>query len=164
MLTSHLSIAALGNSDQPQDEGVWEQGTQSAGDTCRQGGGSVVKTFPLAHGWAFFDRVCDVVSRCHVHLVTSKSPILCSSSHSPARYPFTYSHFPPWEKSQAEFSLGAALWHSEGGFTLLKWNPFAYTMWCVQFELFCFVLFQWCAGTSPLDSWTSTKTTLSVHW
>ena len=107
---------------------------------------------------SLLDRVCDIVSRRHVHLVTSKSPILCSSSHFPARYSFTESHFPPWEKSQAEkFSLGTELWHSGGRLTFLKWNCFAYAMQCVQFE-FLFVLFQWCAGTSPLDSWTSTKT------
>lgn len=104
------------------------------------------------------DRVCDIVSRCHVHLVTSKSPILCSSSHSPAKYSFTVSlssvgEITSWEVLSGHWAV--ALWG--------KAHTPKVTLFCLLYAMcpvwiFLLVLFQRRAGTSPLDSWTSTKT------
>lgn len=66
----------------------------------------------------------------------------------------------PWERSQVKkVSLGTELCHLGGGMMQVKSDCSSSPLLCIQP---CIYLLQWYAGTSLLETWTSTKALLSV--
>lgn len=75
----------------------------------------------------------------------------------------THSHFPLWEESWAKkISLGTELFYLKGGVIQLKGNCFSFPLQCVKSQGFFVFFLEWCAGTSLLDSSTSTNALLSM--
>ena len=127
------------------------------------------------------DWVWQAISRIRVFLMTSNSTGCYSPSPSPPEQcrtpqysvwmgqergdplwqchtqlgkPDTHLHFSQEKSPPDKVFLGTQL-HSSGGWAMqIKWNCSSYRLQCIQF-LTPFFSFQWCAGISLLDSWTS---------
>lgn len=132
---------------------------------------------------SLLDGVHEAVSRIHLPLMSSKSPICCftslfpSSSHVPPDSVLwmgqkinepLWKHLHSWgswkiihvlfalqENSQAKIPLGPKLCCLGGTVMWIKSKYYSYPLQCIQIRI-CFLL-QQCGRTSPLEIWTSTK-------